>query len=97
MGCGLTDVADSPPAPNQRLRVIPNPVRGGARFELGSVAPATLSIFDSQGRLIEKLSRQDDHWVWTPGSAMPAGVYFARPEAEAEAEGVPPVKFLYLR
>jgi hypothetical protein len=80
----------------QKLVVFPNPVRGVARFELGPIATAmTLSIFDSQGRLVEQLLRQGGHWEWMPGSKVPAGVYFAK--ANEMAGGMEPVKFLYLR
>jgi hypothetical protein len=93
--CGVTDVADGSPAVALKLTVIPNPVRGTARFELGPVTPyTTLNIFDSQGRLVEQLSRHDGHWSWTPGTVVPAGVYFARLEA---GDGAASVKFLYLR
>jgi hypothetical protein len=94
--CGVVDVADSPSIANQQLAVIPNPVRGAARFELGpSASFRILNIFDSQGRLVEQLSRQDGHWEWTPGAGVSAGVYFARPEASGVDTA--PVKFLYLR
>jgi hypothetical protein len=93
--CGITDVADSPPVIDQRLTVIPNPVRGTARFELGSLTQgAALNVFDSQGRLVEEIQEQDGNWTWTPDPSFPAGVYFARSEAgPVEAT----VKFLYLR
>ena len=97
VGCGIVGLpsADAPIA-GLRLTVIPNPFRGMARFELGSIAQGrALNIFDTQGRLVEQLQRQDGHWSWTPGSAVPAGVYFARPEGSAV--GTEPVKFLYLR
>ena len=96
VGCGVADVAtEEAPSAELRLTVMPNPVRGVARFEFGSGSPlTTLSIFDSQGRLIEQLSKQDGHWRWTPGSAVPAGVYFAMPEPAA---GGAAVKFLYIR
>ena len=96
VACGVTDVLDSPPAADQRLTVIPNPARGTARFDLGSGAPAaTLSIFDSQGRLVERLSKQDGHWEWAPGAVIPAGIYFARSgDVAGRAEAI---KFLYLR
>jgi hypothetical protein len=92
--CGVIDVADSPLVADLGLTVIPNPVSGSARFELGPVPPATtLNIFDSQGRLVEQLMPQAGHWSWTPSSSVPAGVYFARPENwTGEA-----VKFMYLR
>jgi hypothetical protein len=92
----VTDVADSPSAIKMRLTVMPNPVRGSARFEMGNPPrAATLDIFDSQGRLIEQLISQEGHWEWAPGSSVPAGVYFAVPGAALGAgEGV---KFLYLR
>jgi hypothetical protein len=75
--------------------VIPNPVRGTARFELGSLTQgAALNVFDSQGRLVEEIQEQDGNWTWTPDPSFPAGVYFARSEAgPVEAT----VKFLYLR
>jgi serine protease len=96
VGCGVTDVADEAPSASLKLTVVPNPVRGAARFEAGPWAPFTaLRIFDSQGRLVEQLTRHDGYWEWAPGDAVPAGVYFARPgvpHVESEA-----VKFLYLR
>jgi hypothetical protein len=97
VGCGLTGVpsVDAPIA-GLRLTVIPNPMRGVARFEIGSGAGyGALRIFDSQGRLVEQLMGQEGRWEWTPGSSVPAGVYFAVPGAGLKAtEGV---KFLYLR
>jgi hypothetical protein len=96
VGCGVTDVLDSPPVDVQRLTVIPNPVRGIARFDLGpAVSVGTLHIFDSQGRLVEQLIGQEGRWEWTPGSSVPAGVYFAVPGAGLKA--AESVKFLYLR
>ena len=96
VGCGVAGVPSETPPVDLRLTVIPNPVRGMARFELGTVAPLTpLNIFDSQGRLIEQLLMQDDHWEWSPSSVIPAGIYFARPEVGGV--GAAPVKFLYLR
>jgi len=95
VGCGVTDVADEAPTVSLKLTVFPNPVRGTALFELDAIAPATtLNIFDSQGRLVQQLHRQDDHWSWTPGSRVPTGVYFARPGETGEGEAV---KFLYVR
>jgi len=95
VACGVTDVADSPLAVDLRLTVTPNPVRGIARFEAGHAAPfSQLSIFDSQGRVVEQLTGENGHWEWTPGSAVPAGVYFAIPESAVDLE---PVKFLHLR
>jgi predicted outer membrane repeat protein len=95
VGCGVTDVPDEAPSASLKLTVIPNPVRGVARFELRRAVPvSTLNIFDSQGRLVEQLSGKDGHWEWTPGS-LPAGIYFVMPERKAV--GVEPVKFLYLR
>ncbi len=97
VGCGVAGVdAEEAPSADLRLTVIPNPVRGAARFELGPVTPAAiLRIFDSQGRLVDQVIGQDGHWEWMPGSAVPAGVYFARPEAEVD--GLEAVKFLYVR
>jgi parallel beta-helix repeat protein/predicted outer membrane repeat protein len=97
VGCGVAEVApEEAPSADLNLMVMPNPVRGTARFEYGSIAPLVkLTIFDSQGRLVEELLRQDGAWQWTPGPSIPAGVYFARPDA-ADA-GSAAVKFLYLR
>jgi hypothetical protein len=96
VACGLTDVADEAPSASLRLTVVPNPVRGFARFEAGPAAPfTTLRIFDSQGRLVEQLRRQGEHWEWAPGSAAPTGIYFAVLEGGVAA--AEPVKFLYLR
>jgi hypothetical protein len=95
VGCEVTDVADSLPIVDQRFTVIPNPVRGMARFDGPAGSFVNLSIFDTKGRLIERLSRRDGHWEWTPGTSIPAGVYFAVPGVGLKAtEGV---KFLYLR
>ena len=78
-----------------RLAVTPNPVRSVGEFALPSAGPRVLAIFDSQGRLVDRLSGSDGHWVWTPGATAPAGVYFARLDGGG-AIGEP-VKFLYLR
>ena len=96
VGCGITNVAadDAPPAESD-LSVTPNPVRGVAEFALEGVGPRVLTIFDSQGRLVDRLTGSDGRWIWTPGASAPAGVYFARLDgggSTAEA-----VKFLYLR
>jgi hypothetical protein len=98
VGCGIADVAlpEEAPSADLKLVVIPNPVRGVARFELESAGSLSkLRIFDSQGRLIEQLSSQDGRWQWTPAPSVPAGVYFARPELDV-SDGQA-VKFLYLR
>jgi hypothetical protein len=97
VGCGVIGVPVSDaPAADKRLTINPNPVRGVARFEVGQMAPfTTLSIFDSQGRLVEQLMGKEGHWEWAPGASVPAGVYFAVPGASSKAtEGA---KFLYLR
>ncbi len=81
IGCGVTDVQEVPPIVEQRLTVVPNPVRGVARFELGAATPLMkLNVFDSQGRLVQQLLG-DGQWQWIPDSSVPAGVYFARPDA----------------
>jgi len=97
VSCGPIGVADAGVAPvGLKLRVIPNPVHSAARFELGSIAPtARLNIFDSQGRIVQQLMPQEGNWSWTPGSSIPAGVYFASPDEMPP--GASPVKFLYLR
>jgi hypothetical protein len=94
--CDVTDVADDAPGTPLKLTVIPNPVRGVARFDLDPMTPeAALSIFDAQGRVVEQLVGQDGHWTWTPGSAVPAGVYFARMSDGGQDREA--IKFLYLR
>lgn len=78
------------------LTVMPNPVRGVARFALGTTVPISiLDICDSHGRVVERLAGRGRHWEWTPGDGTPTGVYFVKPEAASA--GVPAVKFLYLR
>ncbi len=96
VGCGVTDVAtdDAPPA-EPRLIVTPNPVRGAAEFAFPGVGVRVLAIFNSRGRLIERLIGIDGRWAWTPGASAPAGVYFARLEGGGTARQA--VKFLYLR
>jgi hypothetical protein len=95
IGCGVVHVQETPPVMGYRLTVVPNPVRGIARFELGAPTPLMkLNIFDSQGRLVHQLLGNGD-WQWIPGSSVPAGVYYARPEGAPT--GAAAVKFLYLR
>jgi len=95
VGCGIIGVVDAAPVAPQRLTVIPNPVRGIARFESSPTAVTILNIFDSQGRLVDHLTSREGHWEWQPGATTPAGVYFARPEADLPASMT--VKFLILR
>ena len=98
IGCGVTDVQEVPPIVEQRLTVVPNPVRGVAQFELGAATPRLkLNIFDLQGRLVQQLLGEDGHWQWIPGSSVPAGVYFARPEMATGSQASAAVKFLYIR
>jgi hypothetical protein len=54
-----------------------------------------LAIFDSQGRLVDRLTGDDGRWVWTPGLSAPAGVYFARVDGGGPVGEA--VKFLRLR
>ncbi len=104
-GCGLigalavgcaTDVAagEAPPAMDQ-LVVSPNPVRWAAEFALAGAGPRILEIYDAQGRLVDRLTGSGGRWVWTPGTAVPAGVYFARLGGDGSAPGA--IKFLRLR
>jgi hypothetical protein len=97
VACGVTGApSDQVPSIAHELTVIPNPVRGIARFEYEPAGPVeTLNIFDASGRLIEQLSKQDDHWEWTPGASVSAGVYFARLKAGGARSAI--VKFIYLR
>jgi hypothetical protein len=96
VGCGVTDVASNDaPSVELRLSVSPNPVRGVAEFAFPGVGPRLLAIFDSQGRLVDRLSTSDGRWVWTPGASAPAGVYFARLDGGGPAREA--VKFLYIR
>lgn len=95
VGCGVTDAAaGDAPLVELHLSVTPNPMRGGAEFAFPGVGPRVLAIFDSQGRLVDRLTGIDGRWVWQPGSSSPAGVYFARVEGGAVGEAV---KFLRLR
>ena len=96
IGCETTDVAGGGvPAADGRLSVNPNPVHGLAEFALPGVGPRVLAIFDSQGRLVERLTGNDGRWAWTPGGSAPAGVYFARLDGGGPAGEA--VKFLYVR
>jgi hypothetical protein len=98
IGCGVTDVEEIPPVVEQQLTVIPNPVRGMARFEVGTAPPLLkLNIFDSQGRLVQQLLGEDGRWQWIPGSSVPSGIYFARPDAGLLPGASSAVKFLYIR
>ncbi len=95
VACGAADVAtgDAPPV-TAHLSVAPNPVRGVAEFAFPGVGPRVLSVFDSHGRLIDRLTGAGGHWVWTPGASAPPGVYFARMDGGAVGDAV---KFIYLR
>jgi len=95
VGCGIVAVLDSPTIAPVHLKVVPNPVRGIARIEGGPTATfSTLNIFDANGRLVDRLTGKAGRWEWSPGGAVPAGVYFARPESDHPAAVL---KFLYLR
>lgn len=95
IGCATASIAASQTPRLSELMVSPNPVRSVAHFETGMDAPfSLLKIFDSKGRLIEHLKRRDGRWEWVPGSSVPSGIYFARPDA---ADAGTAVKFLYLR
>ncbi len=94
IGCETTALAEEQVPPSGGwLSIAPNPVRGVAEFSLEGAGPRVLSIFDSQGRLVERLAGSDGRWTWTPG-ALTAGVYFARLDGGGIGETV---KFLYLR
>jgi predicted outer membrane repeat protein len=96
VGCGVADVASGEASGVEaRLSVTPNPVRGVADFAFPGVGPRVLAIFDSQGRVVDRLTGNDGRWVWTPGTSAPAGVYFARLDGGGPAGEA--VKFLYLR
>jgi len=94
VGCATGLAAGEAPPAGGSLVVSPNPVRGIAEFAFGRPGPRVVSIFDSQGRLVERLTGSTGRWAWTPGASAPAGVYFARLDDGKDAEAV---KFLYLR
>lgn len=73
----------------------PNPMRAGAtfRFELSRAGPATLALFDQQGRLVRELARGASSAgprtvAWdgrdAGGATAPSGIYFLRLEAEGQ-------------
>ncbi len=98
VACGLAATGpETQPAALSFLTVIPNPVRGVARFEMDTATPPfhALHIFDLQGRMVEQILNRDGRWEWAPRTSVPAGVYFARPGPAPESS--PAVKFLYLR
>ena len=87
-GLSLTRLALAPPWPN--------PVPGGAEltFALPQAGPASLKIYDGQGRRIRTLvsgdrpaGRQSVHWDGRDdgGRAAESGVYFARLDAAGRA------------
>jgi len=95
---GIADLAVSPRPLG--LTVSPNPVRARAdfRFEAVPGSFAAIEIFDAQGRFVERLlpdpERSAENLAWTPGHALPAGVYFARLTAR---EQVAVIKFAFVQ
>jgi predicted outer membrane repeat protein len=94
VACGMTAVAaGEATSVEPRLRIAPNPVWGAAEFALPGMGVRVLAIFDSQGRLVDRLTTSDGRWVWAPGTTVPAGIYFANVEGAAGQS----VKFIRLR
>jgi hypothetical protein len=54
-----------------------------------------LVIYDTQGRQVAELPMRNGGWDWAPGASIPAGVYFALPNAPPA--GIEAVKFLVVR
>jgi hypothetical protein len=103
-GCGLIGafgpcqiVGVEPQVSPQRLRleVRPNPSAWNAEFTLdGHLDSAVLEIYDSVGRLIERIHPVAHRVVWAPSESMGSGVYFARLEDAISSEVV---QFVVLR
>ncbi len=90
----LTAVAE-PPGPGIGLRLSSNPVGSRAEFLIDAADPdAVLTIFDSRGRLVERIKVGGrERLGWTPTAMLPAGVYLARLGSKGEAK---PLKFVLL-
>lgn len=94
--CGVTAIGDAEPSSARpRLIVTPNPVRGAARFQCNAGVSTRLVIYDTQGRQVAELPMRNGGWDWAPGASIPAGVYFALPNAPPA--GIETVKFLVVR
>jgi predicted outer membrane repeat protein len=94
VACGVTAVAaGEATSVEPRLRIAPNPVWGTTEFTLPGSGARVLVIFDSQGRLVDRLTTSDDRWVWAPDTTVPAGIYFARIEGAVDQS----IKFTRLR
>jgi hypothetical protein len=94
VACGVTAVAaGEATSVEPRLRIAPNPVRGVAEFALPGIGARVLTIFDSQGRLVDRLTTSDGRWVWAPGTTVAAGIYYAKVEGAVGQS----VKFIRLR
>ncbi|MFH1277196.1 MAG: T9SS type A sorting domain-containing protein [Candidatus Eisenbacteria bacterium] len=85
-GTGDTAVENPVPViPETRLSGSPNPFNPTTtlRFTLPEPGPVTLDVFDTGGRLVERLvdGPRDggrNSVVWSPGSRAPSGVYLVR-------------------
>jgi hypothetical protein len=92
--CGLTGIAEAPPATAVRLTVVRNPTFGGAEFRFDDrLESPRLQIFDAQGRLVDLLIPMAGKLRWSPTNAS-RGVYFARLTAKGHSETV---KFVVMR
>jgi hypothetical protein len=98
VGIGMTPVSAGPPAaPAQlRLRVAPNPARGGTVFtvEADRAGPQSLRVMDARGRVVRRFDdRRAEPGVRTiawdgrsqAGARVPPGVYLARLEVAGKA------------
>jgi len=92
---GLTEGKPGPD-PGPMLRVNPNPGRRGAtiRFLVAGATPASIRVYDAQGRLVRELGRADSPagLVWDSrdqsGRNVAAGVYLVRAGTEPQAQGL---------
>lgn len=85
---GATDTAVNggvPTLSGVRLAGAPNPFNPSTtlRFDLAEAGPVTLDVYDTSGRLVERLvdgrrAAGPNAVVWSPGSETPSGIYLVR-------------------
>jgi len=68
------------------LEVAPNPSAGWCRVSYTAPTPAMLGLYDSAGRLVERLALEPRRHIitWPAGLPLPSGNYFLVLEAGRE-------------
>ncbi len=96
VGCaGTTGVGASaqPGAVGRAIKVVPNPVRSLATFELtGIEGPEVVDIYSASGRRVATITADGKAMNWRVPSNLRSGVYFAHIDARSVAD-----RFLVVR